>query len=308
MTPPDQRKERLLRDAGVVAMNEWQDALRSRRGLVVLLLFLAGAVGGILMAISFIHSIERNLAKALVLEPTDGTGSMTATLWQNQSFRSTVTDLVDDPDLAEALLSAPPLSLFFCGIVFFLTPMLVAMTSSHRLTEDIWSGASRFVLYRTSRLAWCLGKFAGQAGVLLVALMISVPAAWLCGWIRMDDFPVWATLVSMSIFAVKAWIYALSFLGLVSGLSLFVRNPGVATAIGVLGLAALSVVYHVAGHYSGEGWWILLELPRFLTPYAYHVDLLRPDWRHMLPSIITLLTLSLAYLLAGYAHLARRDV
>lgn len=308
MKPTPEPKERLFRDAGVVAWNEWQDSLRSRRGLVVLLLFLAGAVGGILMSIAFIHSVEKNLAKALILEPTEGTGSMTATLWKNASFRSTVTDLVDDPDLAEALLSAPPLSLFFCGIIFFLTPMLVAMTSSHRLTEDVWSGASRFVLFRTSRLAWCLGKFAGQGVVLLIALLVSVPAAWLCGWIRMEDYPVWATLVAMFVFAMKAWVYSLSFLGLVSGLSLFVRNPGVATAVGVLGLAAFSIVYHVAGHYSGEGWWIALELPRFLTPYAYHVDLLRPDWRHMFPSIITLITLSIAYLLAGYARLARRDV
>ena len=283
--PATPSKDRTFHDASIIAVNELQDALRSRRGMVVLVLFLAAAIGGTLLSIAFIHSVERSLARALMLEPTEGTGSMTATLWKNQNFRKAVTDMVDDPDLAESLLSAPPLSLFFCGIVFFLSPMLVAMTSSHRLTEDVWTGASRFVLFRTSRLSWCLGKYAGQGAVLLIALLASVPAAWACGWFRMEDYPSWATLVSMTGFALKAWVYALAFLGLVTGVSLFVRSPGVATAVGVLGVAALSIQYHVAGRYSGEGWRMALELPRLLTPQAYQVDLLRPDWRHALPAV-----------------------
>jgi hypothetical protein len=112
----------------------------------------------------------------------------------------------------------------------------------------------------------------------------------------------------MFVFAVKAWVYALAFLGLVSGLSLFVRNPGVATAVGVLSLIFLSVIFHVAGNYSGAGWRMILELPRMLTPYAYHVDLLRPDWKNTIPAAITLFALSLTYLLAGYARLTRRDL
>jgi len=300
--------ERFWRDALIVARNEWQDALRSRRGMVVLLLFLAGSVGGTLLQIAFIQSIERNLARALILEPTDGAGSMTATLWKNDSFRRTVTDMVDDPDLAEALLSVPPLSLFFCGMLFIVTPLLVAMTSSHRLAEDIWTGAGRFVLFRTSRLSWCLGKFGGQAAVLLFAVLASVPAAWLCGWFRMEDYPGWATFVAMLGFAAKAWVYALAFLGLVSGVSLLVRNPGLATAIGVIALAVVSAIYHACGYYAGSGWRIALDAPRFLTPQAYYVDLLHPDLRHAGPAMLSLINLALAYLLLGYARLKRRDV
>lgn len=306
--PAAKQQERLFRDAFVVAWNEGQDALRSRRALVIILLFLAGAVGATLLSISFIRSIEQNLARALILEPTEGTGSMTATLWKNDSFRHTVTEMVDDKSLAESLLAAPPLSLFFCGILFALTPILVAMTSAHRLAEELWTGSSRFVLFRTSRLAWCLGKFGGQALLLLVAMLLSVPASWLCGWLRMEDFPGWATWWAMSGFALRAWIYSLSFLGLVSGLSLFVRNPGVASAVGVLALMVMSTVYHVAGNYTGPGWRQLLELPRLFTPQAYYVDILRPDAAHLLPAVVSLLALASVYLMLGYARLAQRDV
>ncbi len=300
--------EHLFRDIVVVARHELKDAVRSRRGIVVLILFLVGLVGGTLISIEFIRAIERSLAEALILEPTRGTGSMTATLWENQSFRRTVTDLVDDRDLAKALLSSPPLSLFYCGLLFMVTPMLVAMTSSHRLAEELWTGASRFVLFRTTRLAWCLGKFAGQSLVLLSALLISIPAAWLCGWIRMDDYPGWATFVSMVIFSSKAWVFGLAYLGFVSGISLWVRSPGLATALGVIGLAVLSFCYHGSGNIAGDGWYFAFEITRLFTPQAYQIDLLRPNWHHMIPAALSLFSLGMLFLLAGYLRLRRRDL
>jgi hypothetical protein len=305
MTPD---RDPFLRDVALVARHELRDAVRSRRGMVVLLLFLAGLVGGTLLSIAFIRSIERNLARALIIEPTEGTGSMTATLWKNPSFRSTVTDLVSDASLAETLLATPPLSLFYCGLLFLLTPMLVAMTSSHRLTEELWTGASRFVLFRTSRFAWCLGKFSGQAMVLLIALLASIPVAWAVGWWRMDDYPGVATATTMLVFSLKAWVFGLAYLGMVSGVSLWVRNPGVATALGVIGLAGWSAWFHVSSHYAEPGWKFIFEITRLFAPQAYQVDLLRPGWSQPLPAGLSLLLLGLLGLMAGYLRLRRRDL
>jgi hypothetical protein len=137
---PAQPGRRLLRDVAVVAWQELADALRSRRALVVLLLFFLGSVAGTLLSIKFIHTVEKSLSGVLGLEAGTGTGGTTATLWKSQWFRSTVTNMVDDKSLAEALLNVPPLSLFFSVIAFLFTPMLVMLTAAPRLAEEIWSG------------------------------------------------------------------------------------------------------------------------------------------------------------------------
>lgn len=307
-TPTAASPARFLRDVVVVAVQELADALRSRRALVVLLLFLLGAVAGTLASIKFIHTIEKSLSGMLGLEAGSGTGGTTATLWKNQWFRRTVTDMVDDKTLAEALLDVPPLSLFYMVIAFFFTPMLVTLTAAPRLAEEIWSGSARFVLFRTTRLAWCTGKFGGQALLLLAALLASVPAAWLCGLLRMTDYPAWATAAAMTTFAIKAWLYGLAFLGLASGVSLLFRSPGLATAGGLIALMGVTAAFHVARHYAGPGWRRLLDLVPPLTPRAHYYDLLRPDFVHSSTAALYLLLLGLGYLALGYGRLARRDL
>ena len=299
---------RFLRDILIVAGQELADSIRSRRALVVLLLFLGGAAAGSLLSIKFIESIEKGLNAAMGLDASGRTGDVTATVWKNPAFRHTVTEMIGDRDLAESLLNVPPLSLFYCAIAFFFTPMLVALTSSARMTEEIWSGSARFVLFRTTRLAWCLGKYGGQALQLLVAFLLSVPVAWLCGYFRLASFDGAATLLAMLIFTFKAWIYSLSFLGIVSGLSLWCRNPGIATALGLFSLIVFSAVYYTAKHFAGEGWRRSLDLVQLLTPRAHYFDLLRPDLAHAVTATVFIVALSLGYLLLGHLRLSRRDL
>jgi ABC-type transport system involved in multi-copper enzyme maturation permease subunit len=299
---------RFLRDVAVVAANEWSDSLRSRRALVVLLLFFLGSVAGTLASIKFIHTIEKNLSGMLGLEASAGTGGTTATLWKNQWFRHTVTDMVDDKTLAEALLDVPPLSLFYMVIVFFFTPMLITLTAAPRLAEEIWSGSARFVLFRTTRLAWCVGKFGGQALLLLLALMVSVPAAWLCGLLRMTDYQALATAWAMTCFATKAWLYGVAFLGLATGVSLLFRSPGLATAGGLIALMGVTALFHLARHYAGAGWARTWDVVQVLTPRAHYYDLLRPDLAHSGTAALYLGLLGLGYLMLGYARLVRRDL
>jgi len=52
-----------------VACYEWFDALRSRRALVVLLLYLAAAVCNMHWSINLLHKLESELATALQLRP-----------------------------------------------------------------------------------------------------------------------------------------------------------------------------------------------------------------------------------------------
>ena len=300
-------KNRFFRDVLIIAGQEMTDSIRSRRALVVIVLFLSITLAMTLLSIKFIHAMEDALSGVLMLDSSEHTGAVTATLWKNNMFRDLIIKITGDRDVALALLQFPPLSLFFMGIVFAITPMLVALTSAARFADEIWSGSIRFVCTRTTRFSWCIGKYFGQSLQILLALLASVPVAWLCGWFRLEGFEGTATLIAMLIFAFKAWIYSMSYLGIIGCISLFCRNPAMANALGVIAVVFFSALYYT--HlWAADGWRRIFDFPQMLTPHYQYFDILRPDAGHVVPAAIFLLVLGLAYLLIGYARLARKDL
>ena len=47
------------------------------------------------------------------------------------------------------------------------SPLLGTLTSSARIAEEIFSSSVRFLMFRTARRDWCLGKFLGHAFLVL---------------------------------------------------------------------------------------------------------------------------------------------
>ena len=297
-----------LRTVMTVAANELSDSIRSRRVLVMILLYLAGSVTATLIFLYALHGIEHQLVETLGLTATAKTGGVTATLWKSASFRSMLTGLIGDATLAERLLTIPPLGLFYAWISFTFAPTLVILTSATRVSEEISSGSIRYVTFRASRLQWLLGKFAGQAVQLLAALLLSALGAWLTGLFRMQSFEPLATALAMLVFSVKAWIYALTFLGLATAISQLCAAPNLALAMGFLALIALAILSGVSEHLAGDGWSRLWDIVNVLTPQAHRLDLWWNSWSRVVPAVIFLLALSMGYLFAGYARFSRRDL
>lgn len=296
-----------LRDLLIVAGQELAESIRTKRALLLLLLFCGITAAGTLWFIKLIQIVEQQLTTALALD-AGTTGSTTATLWNSKMFRGIIVDMVGDRDLAESLLRFTPLGLFFGWLTMTFTPWLVALTSSARITEEIWSGSARFVLCRTTRLAWICGKFTGQALQLLVALALCIVTAWLCGRLRFEAFDGMATFGDMLLLAPKAWIYGVTFLGLVTGLSLFCKSPGIASVLGMIGLIVVTGGYHLAHYLAGEGWRRIFDAVQIVLPQHHYFDLMRPDWDRALPATVFLAAMGLACLLGGYARLARKDL
>lgn len=298
---------RFLRDVRLVASHEWADSIRTKRAILLLLLFGGCAVLGTSWFIRLLKAAESQLVKTLGLD-AGVSGGATAALWQSDFFRHTITGMVGDKDVAEALLACTPIGLYFGWLAMTFAPWLVALTASARLTDEIWSGSARFVLCRTSRLAWLLGKVLGQALQLFAALTLCAAAAWITARLMLDSMEGARTLADMALFVPKAWVYGLSFLGLVSGLSLFCRSPGVANVLGIVGCIAASAIYHTAHHFAGEGWRRILDAVQLLLPRHHYFDLMRPEATHALSGAVFALALGFGYLMIGYARLSRRDV
>ena len=72
---------------GRVAVTEWAVAVRSRRALVVTLLFLAVSGGLMYALVSVFASLEETLVETLNLPSSDSTGSVTMTLWNRGRSR-----------------------------------------------------------------------------------------------------------------------------------------------------------------------------------------------------------------------------
>jgi len=161
-----------------IAGYELIDAFRSKRAIILLILYLMGSIGASLVFINVLHKIERQTVEAMGLTPSDEPGATTRTLWKSKHFEKMMIGLVGDKELAQRLLSIPPVSLFYSWLALTFTPLLVMLMASSRIAEDVSTASVRFVLFRTSRSTWCLGKFAGQSLMLAVALLLSGLGTW----------------------------------------------------------------------------------------------------------------------------------
>lgn len=292
----------------LIASNELADSVRSRRVLVMVAMYLVGAMAGTALFIKVLQSIEGQLVNSLGLVAANNTGSVTATLWKSNAFREMLTHLIGDRKLAESLLAVPPLALYYGWLSFAFAPVLVILTSSTRIAEEVANGSVRFVMFRAARSQWCLGKFAGQAVQILGALLLSAAGAWVVGCFRMHSFESLATARFMLLYALKAWLYTLPFLALALAVSQLFSTPNLALAFGVMALIAMAVLTHVSAWLTGEGWRRGWDVVNAWTPGGHRQDLWWGDAAHLVPAVVFLMVLAGAYLLTGYARFARRDL
>ena len=233
---------------------------------------------------------------------------MADALWKSARFRHMLGALVGDPDVANSLLGVPPVALLYGFLAFFYTPFFVLLTATPRVAGDVWSGAARFVLFRTSRAAWVLGKVFGQAALVLLALALSAAGAWCLARFRLEGMDGVAAARGMAIMAGKAWLFSLPFIGLAIGISQLVRSPNTANALGFLAWLGTGVVALVAKHFAGSGLRAGWDLALMLVPQGYQLDLWRMDFMAVATTAVFLVALGAAYLAAGFAVFSRRDL
>jgi len=297
---------RFLRHVWVVMRYELADSIRSRRVVVLLLLYLAGAMLTCNGFITAIHRLEGQLTDTLALPVSSSTGAVTDALWRSSAFRRMVTGLVGDKEIALEILSVPPIAVIYGWLAFMFTPILVTFSAAGCIAEEVSSGSVRYVLTRTSRPAWCLGKFMGQACEILLALMLSAIGTWCVARFRMASAGDLETARWITIYGWKAWVYSLAFIGLALGISQAVRSPYHAIGLCLVTLIVMGILSLMARHLAGEGWRQLWQLADFLFPINQKMNLWRLNPVYVLNGSVYLVSLGFAYLFLGYAVFARR--
>lgn len=287
---------------------EWFTAIRSRRAIVILLLYMLAAICTMNFAINTLQKMEQELVNLLQLPETEEVGVVSKTLWKSKPFQRIMKEVSRDTNVYNDLVGKHPVELIYAWLVFFYTPLLVVLVSANRISDDIGSGSIRYVAFRSSRLTWSFGKFLGQAGMIGAALLLSGFGAYAVAWVRLHgtSFELLSHIFQWSL---RAWIYSIPYLGLAMGLSHLTRSGSKATILGILSISGCFVISTIA-HFnqSSSGWKSIFVYLATLVPDTYRLLLWRSSAASLATGTVWMFSLALCYLFLGYLAFRKRDI
>ncbi|MBN1296468.1 ABC transporter permease subunit [bacterium] len=295
-------------DFRLIATHDIRDALRSRRLIVWLVLYLCIAIGGTVIFCQVLRVVEKEIARVVAVDTPDKAGAVTDSIQKSENFKGIVNNLIEDDSLANQLLTLPPLVLFFGWFSFTFMPLLVILLCSDIIARDINSRFVRFVLFRTSRAAYASGKAISAAGLLLVALFVSALATMIVGAMRLHDFHAMAVLPHMMLFVVKCWLYSLAFLGIALMASQLRNSPMRAQILALITYLFLIILSPIAAYRTGPGWARLWELGTLISPASNVSGLWMPDPVANLKAGAFCIGLGLFYFTLGFLSFSRKDL
>ena len=292
---------------GQVALAECAGAVRSRRALVILVLYLLSAVFCMMGTITMLGKMEAELAKVLQLPESERTGVVSVTLWKSKPFQRMIKAGVKNDLVYNDIAGRHPAELVYAWFAFMCAPLLAVLVAGNRVADDLKSGAVRYAIVRVTRLEWTLGKYVGQILMVAIALAASAIGAWLVAVFRLSGIGTFELLPAMFVWGARAGLYALAWIGLALGISHVTRSGSRATALGLVAVALCAAWPNILEYFAGKFDW----------PWLCHFDALVPSsaemslWRSSFVPLFTggahLLALGLAYLMLGHAVFARRD-
>lgn len=292
-----------------MALWEWGCAIRSRRALVVVAIYLVCAVLCMNGSVSVLSKMEAELTEVLQLPAADSTGVVSKALWNSKPFARLVRAVVGGGPVLDDIFGRHPVELLYAWFAFLCTPLLAMLVSATRVSDDLRSGAVRYMMVRMSRLEWALGKYVGQTMMVLAAMAVSSLGAAAVAFFLLSPGTAASLVWPMLGWGARAWLYSLSWIGIALGVSHLTRSPGRASAIGVFAVCVFGVIGASLGTLQAKFGWpeAVLHLEGLL-PSSSQPALWRFSWQPVAAGTFHLLVLGLSYLMAGVAIMMRKDV
>jgi ABC-type transport system involved in multi-copper enzyme maturation permease subunit len=300
-----------LRDVLEIARFQVLEAARTRRVVVLALLFI---VGGILSAWGFGHFLEKAAKMAADVPgapPSDQTGAMLKWLQGTPVYSSIIEGAFGDAADGSVLATLPPMALIFAWLTMTFAPVLVLFTTSDAIGADIENRALRYTLLRTGRIEYVVGKFLGHLGLLTAVIALEAIAFLAVTTAVVSQVPVLETGVAMLRFWPWIVVDAMPYVALAIGASMLASsaNGGRAMAIAaLLGFVVLHALCGVAGvRASGVGA-MFFEAIDYVTPFTRKFGVLAPVGGTFARSAGICFGLTIAYVGGAFAFFRSRDV
>lgn len=291
-----------LRSIQLVAGFDLVESLRSRKAIVLLALYLMGALGASAIFIRILTAIRERL------ETEVGRAVDIKQLMESPGMSRFAGALTGDIDVAKAIVGIPPMAIFYGWLAMTFVPILVLFTSSDAVSGDLSSGGVRFSLFRTDRISWATGKLIGQTILMAVGVLVGALGSWLLGWLWLDGMPLGATAWWLLRISGRAIVYNFSYLGMALCASQLTRTP-----IRSGGLALMIMFFcYLAGNIvqfeplAEQAPSLFLGLSK-LFPNGHHLWLWHPGWFESGTAMLGLVLIGLAFFGIGFWRFARRD-
>jgi ABC-type transport system involved in multi-copper enzyme maturation permease subunit len=290
-----------FRDAWLIAGFDLRESMRTRRAVVLAVLYL-------LIASISSYTYVKAVGFAQEAKQGIGAGSTEAAvaldMAQNTAYQGLLFVLAGgDTAVAAHLATYPAMVLIFVWFSLGFLPWLIAMTSYDLIAGELHLRTVRFVALRTSRGAFVLGKLLSQ--VLLVAAIagLSMLPVLVIGALFLRPFDAVATVLSL----LQSWpilaLFAFAVLGPVTFASQLVRGPGAARALAILLLFVLWIA----------SLWAMLPDPiarsfGLLSPFTFKTWFFDPDLPDRLIAAVACLVMCAGYTWLGFLMFRRRDL
>ena len=286
------------------AVFELFSAMRSRRAIVVAVLYLVVSLLCMGGSITLLGKMEDQLSQVLQVEKAEGTksGVVSAALWKSKPFQKLVRGALKDSLVYDDICGKHPAELIYAWFVLLLVPPLTLMLSANRAASEIGSGSVLYMITRVTRLEWTLGKYLGSALLIMVGLLIGAGGAWAVAFFKLAGADVAALFPAMLGWSLKAWALSLSWLGLALGISHFFKSGAKADGVAWVMLLVFAAVPDWLRWFGGRYAFLAV-----LFPSTVEKSLWRSSFAPVATATVWLLMLGLCYLSAGYAYFSRRD-
>jgi hypothetical protein len=286
----------------LVAIFDLLESLRSRKAIVLLLLYFLGALGASAIFIRILTAIKERLEEEV------GQAVDMTQLMSNPGMERVMGALAGNTEVAKAIVQIPPMALFYGWLAMNFVPLLVLFTSSDSISGDLSSGAVRFSLFRADRLSWAAGKLIGQTCLMMVGVLVGALACWLVGWLWLDGMPLGSTAYWLLRISGRTMVYSFAYLGMVMCASELTRT-GIRSAA-----LALAIMFFnsLAGGIVQAGP-IMEQAPSFffavskLFPNGHYLELWHPGLFQSGTAMLGLVVIGLGYFALGFLRFARRD-
>jgi hypothetical protein len=290
------------RSIQLVAGFDLVESLRSRKALVLLSLYLLGALGASAIFIRVLSAIKERLEEQV------GRAVDMKELMESPGMARVVGALAGDEAVANAIIGIPPMALFYGWLAMNFVPLLVLFTSSDAISGDLASGAVRFSIFRSDRISWAAGKLIGQTCLMAVGVLVGAIACFVMGLIWLDDMPVSDTAGWLLRISGRSIVYSFPYLGMVMCASQLARTP---IRSGGLGLVIMFFCSLAGSIVQAEP--IAEQAPAFfgaiskLFPNGHHLYLWHPGTFESLSAMLGLVAIGLAWFMLGFWRFATRD-
>lgn len=280
----------------LVALYDMKESLRSRRAWTIALLYFVSSLVAAWLFVKVMVEIER--ASAIVGGRIDP-----AKLAHSKEFRDILTFFGGSAKKVDYLIGVPPLGLFVVGIMLITIPWFVALTASDLVAGDVQQKTVRYILLRTGRINFVIGKVLAQAITIALTTLTALIPGTLFALSQLKTFDLPSTMLYLAEMTPALFGYALAFVGLAALASQLVSTTGKARSLALVMFVLLWLLgFRTPG--SDSIWSVLA----YLSPWQCRGLFFEPELVDRLTGVALSLGFSAAFTAIGLVVFARRDV